>query len=302
MNKAKATEAERQATAVAAAVEKAKQELQTSAPGPSEELVKRHTEELRALEEKLTTKHQQDLKAAVEEAQKQNPPSTTAVDQKAAIEAAIAEHDKLAQARHTEEIASAVDRGRMEQVAKGKLKDSQLVRAQKRVKELELQILEWRKAGLVPEAQPPAAAPTATVTPVAGSSTTATAGPSTATVPTQVAVAATAATPVPAATLPRKPSMGTPTGPAVGVGRGGAVGRGGPPRAVPQRGGAPGRAPPARPAPTTPAPGNISIMGAAGKRPREDPATPEDSLAKRLKPAEASGTGKPVTLRRPPPA
>jgi nucleoprotein TPR len=41
-------------------------------------------------------------------------------------------------------------------------------------------------------------------------------------------------------------------------------------------------------------------MGAAGKRTREEgDAVADDSLAKRLKPAE--GTSKPVAIRRPPP-
>jgi len=40
-------------------------------------------------------------------------------------------------------------------------------------------------------------------------------------------------------------------------------------------------------------------MGAAAKRPREEGNTPnEDSLAKRLKPAEGTGKG-PASIRRP---
>ena len=275
-----------------AAVEKMKNDLQTSNSSVPDDVVSRHAEELRTQEQILSARHKEELKkavdAAVEAARKEKPVLSSEVDQKAAIDAAIAEHEKQLQKRHADEIASAVDRGRMEQVAKGKLKDSQLVKAQKKVKELETQILEWRNAGLLSDA---AAAPATTAAAnVNGSSSTAN-PPSTPTAPT-------GPNPI---NLPRKPSLNTPTGPADGVGRGirgGArgIGRGVARGGLNIRGAAPGRGVPTSPASST---SGVSIMGAAAKRPREEGATADDSLAKRLKPAEP--TGKPVTLRRPPP-
>jgi nucleoprotein TPR len=149
--KTKSADAEKQAVVVAEAVEKAKAEASNSTDSTA--LQKHHAEELRRLEKKLTLKHEADLKtrvdSAVAEALKAKPTPGTDTDQKAAIEAAIAEYDKQVSARHAEEIASsAVDRGRMEQDAKGKLKDSQLVKAQKRVKELEASIHEWEAQGI----------------------------------------------------------------------------------------------------------------------------------------------------------
>jgi nucleoprotein TPR len=261
-----------------------------------EELVKRHAEELRSLEAKLNTKHQEELKAQLEKAQ-QGKPATAAgaaqnkeTDQKAAIDVAITE----LQAKHAEEIAAAVERGRMESAAKSKLKDSQLVRAQKRVKELEAQII-----GLS-GASGSAAAPSAPAAGPSSSTTTAIA-----TTPAQAAApsAIPASNPAPDAStttnasLPRKPSVANapPTGPGRGAGRGAVRGRG-VQRAL---GGAVGlgRAAPTKPAETTPA-GGMQIMGAAAKRPLDDTSS-EDSLAKRLKQAEPAAKP-PVQIRRPP--
>ena len=316
--KTKAADAEKQAAVVTEAVEKAKADMSNSAdPAAQEALQKRHAEELRSLEEKLTTKHEADLKARVEsavaEALKTKPSTGADVDQKAAIEAAIAEHEKQAQARraeemasiearHAEEIASAVDRGRMEQVAKGKLKDSQLVKAQKRVKELEASIHEWEAQGIqLPpiKSTVPATAPAPNSIPpvqVAAKPPPLTASTSSASPsqpkPTPTAPAANAGS------LPRRPA---PTGPAAGPARGGAVrgvGRGAP---LGVGRGALRTAPvkPTAPSPTSVAPAaGVSIMGAATKRPREDGASAEDqSLVKRLKPAEP--TNKPAQIRRP---
>lgn len=303
--KARASDGERAAAQQAAAIEKVKAELQTANASNSstpDEVINRHAEELRNLEARLKAQHQAELKAALDAAKLSTTSSNE--DPKAAIAAAIAAHDRELQARHYEEIASAVERGRMEQAAKGKLKDSQLVKAQKKVKELEIQILEWRKAGMIPEAAAPASATAPPSTPT--SSTAATAGPSS----THAAPAAPAPAPTqsPAANagLPRKPSMTLPTGPADGgAGRGrGGVSRGGPSirgaaRGLNIRGAAPGRGGATSPTAST---GGVSIMGAA-KRPRDE--TGDDSLAKRLKPADPSAnapsSGKPVTLRRPPP-
>jgi nucleoprotein TPR len=306
MMKTKAADAEKQAAVVTEAVEKAKADMSNSAdPATQETLQKRHAEELRSLEEKLTTKHEADLKARVEsavaEALKARPTTGADADQKPAIEAAIAEYEKQAQARraeemvsiearHAEEIASAVDRGRMEQVAKGKLKDSQLVKAQKRVKELEASIHEWEAQGIklppikstvVATAPPPSAVSSvqmaAKVPPLTVS--TSSAGPSQPK-PTPTAPAANA-TPLarrPAPTGPAGPSRG---GAIRGVGRGApsGVGRGGL-RTAPVKITAPS---PISVAPTA----GVSIMGAATKRPREEGVPAEDqSLVKRLKPAE----------------
>ena len=279
--KAKVAEDERHAT------EKSNEQ------GPAqEEIFKRHAEELRALEAKLTAKHQEELKSALEKAQQEKSAPTLGGDQdiqKADVDSAIAE----LQTKHAEEISAAVERGRMESAAKGKLKDSQLVRAQKRVKELEAQIL-----GLMPAGSGS----------VAGSSTGPVAGPSTASAiaPNPAQPLPSSSAPNPSATseasanastvLPRKPSVASmpPTGPARGVARVAVRGRG------IQRplGGAVGlgRGTPTKPAEAAPAVG-MQIMGAATKRPLDD--LSEDSLAKRLKPAEPA-TKPPVQIRRPP--
>ena len=317
MMKTKAADAEKQAAIVTEAVEKAKADMSSSAdPATQETLQKRHAEELQSLEEKLTTKHEADLKARVEsalaEALKTRPTTGAGADQKPAIEAAIAEYEKQVQARrteemasiearHAEEIASAVDRGRMEQVAKGKLKDSQLVKAQKRVKELEASIHEWEAQGIQ---LPPIKSTAAATAPAASSvpsvqmaakpppltASTPSAGPSQPK-PTPTAPAANAGP------LPRRPAPTGPAGPPRGgairgVGRGAPLGVGrGALRTAPVK--------PIAPSPTSVAPtAGVSIMGAATKRPREEVASAEDqSLVKRLKPAEP--TNKPAQIRRP---
>ena len=295
----KNADAEKQAAAVSEAVGKAKAEM-TSDTGVQEDISKRHAEELQALEQKLKTHHESELKARVDAALKSRPaPAANSADQQAVVDAALAEFEKKVQQRHAEEIASAVERGRMEQGAKAKLKDSQLVKAQKRVKDLEAQIHEWQAAGIVlpptaaastPAGAAPAQAPaSAKPTPSAPQSQAPTAGAAGAGPsqpkpnPVASAVAATSA-----ASLPRRPPANTPgTQTALQPGRGGAirgVGRGG----FTPRGGAALRQPPVKTAPTAPATQGVSIIGAA-KRPREEsPATTEDSLAKRLKPAQPS--------------
>ncbi|KAG6850340.1 hypothetical protein H0H93_014613 [Arthromyces matolae] len=285
MMKAKAAEDERQAAL-------AKSESSSAL----DEASKQHAEELRALEAKLVASHEKELAAAREAAEaealsKAKPSETSKED----IAAAIAEHEKTWAAKHAQEIEAAIERGRMEQGAKGKLKDAQLVKAQKKVKDLETQILEWRSAGILPDA-----------TPTTLSSTLSAASTS---VAPASSIASTSATPSAPAPIPRKPSLGpAATGPAT---RGGAVARG---TRVPPRGGGGGLGRGAGPRPpnaasaaaaaaanSAGAAGGVSIMGAASKRPREAEA-PDDSLAKRLKPAEASSAPKPpVTIRRPAP-
>ena len=253
------------------------------------------------MEDRLTAKHQQELKAAVDAGVAAATSGATITDdqQKAAIAAAIAEHEKALLARHTEEIASAVERGRMEQATKGKLKDSQLVKSQKRVKELENQILEWRKAGLIPEASTSTAAAPSPGTPTAASPQNA--HPTT---PTSANPSAAGTPAGGSGTLPRKPSMLSAPDHALRGGRGGARGivRGAQRGGFNIRGAAPGRG--GAPVAATPAPATgVSIMGAAAKRNREEGDPQDDSLAKRLKPAgEATSTGGPVALRRPPPS
>ncbi|KII91087.1 hypothetical protein PLICRDRAFT_28915 [Plicaturopsis crispa FD-325 SS-3] len=297
--------AAQQQAAVSAAIEKARNEAGSSTDGDA--AAKRLAEELQALEQRLTLKHQAELQTAVEAAKaasQSTAPGAPADDaaQKAAIEAAVAAAVAEVRSRHTEELAAAVESGRREQAAKGKLKDSQLVRAQNKVKALEAQILEWRQKGVVPP-ESTDAPPAPPATPIASSST----APSVPTAPPAT----------PTAGLPRKPSIDvppstTPTRGAVrgatrgitrGVTRGlnirgAAPGRGG----SPARGGAPTNASAGPPATQ---PGGVSIMGAAAKRARDEgEGSADDSLAKRLKPApaeNAGGSGKPVTLRRPPP-
>ncbi len=231
--------------------------------------------------------------------------------QKAAIDAAIAEFKRDVEARHAEEIASAVDRGRMEQATKGKLKDSQLVRAQKRVKDLEAQIAEWQASGAIPTTSPAVVPPVAVAaaatqavakpaatntvaTPNAGSAAGAAPGPSQVKPnPAAAATAAIAAAPN-GGNLPRRPLGAGVVAGGVPLGRGGGPvgrGRGGPPGVG--RGGAVQRTAPVRQQPAAPAgaapAGGVSIMGAAGKRPHEDAAGAADgSLAKRLKPTQPS--------------
>lgn len=307
ITRARAFDAERaaaqQQAAVAAAVEKLRSELQTAAPSAlPQEIIDRHARELRALEESLTKKYQEELRTAQEElrvalekvaaaSQRQGGSS----GQEAAIAAAIAAHDAKLKEQHEHDIAAAVERGQAEQAMKSKLKDAQLVRTQHKLKDLEAQILEWQKAGIIPQQTNASAAPKA----AAGPSTT----PAThATPPTPTT--ATAPTSVPNTGLPRKPSVNVPS---EGVGRGRGAVRGGlrgAARGLAIRGAAPGRggAPSTAAGPTMQEATGVSIIGAASKRGRDDEVTADDSLAKRLKGPE--GAGKPVQLRRdrvPPP-
>ncbi|KAF9468627.1 TPR/MLP1/MLP2-like protein-domain-containing protein [Collybia nuda] len=313
MMKAKAAEEDRQAAAADAAKALGEKDGGNSTAGQQAELAKKHADELHLVETKLAAKHQQELKTAVEAARKEateaaqrvaseagqdgKPGLNGDLDRESAINTAVAEVEEKLKAKHAEELVTAMERGKTEGMAKAKLKDQLLVRAQKKVKDLEAQIVEWRGAGLIPQAP----ALTVPVKPVTVTSAP-TAGPSTV---AALPVAPTTSSGTPATpnlivntALPQKPSITTPTGPApagLGRGRGGATSRG---RAI-QRAmaGGLGRAAPTKPI-ETPA-GGMSIMGAAGKRPRESE-VPDDSLAKRLKPAEVA-VKPPVTLRRPAP-
>ena len=222
--------------------------------------------------------------------------SSLGSDHQAVIQQAIAAHEQKLKEQHEAEIAAAVERGRMEASAKGKIKDQQLVRAQNKLKELEAQILMWKQTGVIKETTPttttkPAAA---TAAPAASTSTSTAAG---------------------SKTLPRKPTLNAPGQPAqaasaAGAGRGRGVALRGAARGAAQslaiKGTAAGRGAPAQTtAGTASESSGVSIMGAASKRAREEgeASSGEDTLAKRLKPAD--GSGKPVTLRRdrvPPPS
>ncbi|KAG2066943.1 hypothetical protein BDR04DRAFT_898109 [Suillus decipiens] len=306
---------------VAAAVEKAKSEI--TAGGASvntEELSKKHTQELEALRAQLTAQHEAALKAAVDAATKAAKTETvTSSDEamQAAIAAAIAAHDAELQIRHSAELDAAVERGRLESQAKSKIKDGQLVRSQARLKELEAQVLEWRKAGLVPDTPPPQT-PTASTSKVPPPATViaSTSQPVTASVQAATAPNATAVKPAttpagqPAAVSAEKP----PTSGAVSLGVPRGRGRGAPPGAargisIRGRGVASGRGGAPPPVVTSLGTTGMNIMGAASKRSREEDLAPDDSLAKRIKPAaetvkpaETTASKPPVTLRRPPPS
>jgi nucleoprotein TPR len=327
--KSKQAEAERvaaqQATAVSEALEKLKSEMGSSPSVEEKEaLAKKHADELAALRKKLVEQHEKDLKGAVDAAVETAKGEASAVaagfDKQVVIDAAIAEYDAKIKAQHEAEIEAAVERGRREQLTKGKLKDAQLAKAQKRVKDFEAQILEWKNTGVLPQDATVASTPTASVAPPPSTPTATTApvpsAPSAPSVPSAPAAAhpvASTSTAPPSQTgaLPRKPSMqaNAPAQAARGGGplrgRGGPLGRGAatrvpPMRATPAQQAAAAAASSNAPA-TAPAPAGMSIMGAAAKRPREEgAASVDDSLAKRLKPSEGTGKG-PVQLRRPPP-
>ncbi|KIK98776.1 hypothetical protein PAXRUDRAFT_823499 [Paxillus rubicundulus Ve08.2h10] len=310
-------------SAIAAAVEKATSAATTAPAVNMQELAKQHSQELEALRAQLASQHEANLKAAVAAAKAEAAAAAATDDStKAAIAAAIAAHNEEVQAKHAEEISAAVERGRLEQAAKGKLKDAQLVRSQTKLKEVEAQVLEWRKAGLIPEAAPATAA-AAPITSTAGGTVVATptgAVASTSTTPAAAAITSStsaanptvAATPAIAAPVRRTLGGAVPLSVPDGTGRGRGTGRGAPRgRGLLIRGAAPGRGVPSPVTAAAPSDAPIQIMGAANKRIREDETQSDDSLAKRLKPAADStpsgaapavgGSKQPVTIRRPPP-
>ncbi|KAH8980106.1 hypothetical protein EDB92DRAFT_1901586 [Lactarius akahatsu] len=316
---------EEQDAAIKAAVDKATTELRSAPSAASEELSKQHAEELRALEERLVAKHREELEKAVEaataKAQESAPApaaSPTAEEQKAAIDAAVAAalaaKDAEQRTKHQADIEKAVESGRLEGTMKLRLKDTALIRAQNKVKELESQIEEWKKAGVVPvESTPSASAPPAT-------------SPTT-TAPSSVPSPTTSAPARGGAPLTRKTSVLGATASSTSAAAAGAGqplrGRG---RGAPRGGniGIRGAAAPSTgrgagvPASSTAGgAGGVAIMGAAAKRTREEgEVATEDSLAKRLKPAVAAAAastspaegsnanasggagGKPITLQR----
>lgn len=259
----------------------------------SEEAEKKHAGELKALEERLRAEHKKELVAATANTV---PGGTVEKSVETNVEVAIAAAKAEWEKSNEAKIEEAVERGRMELQAKGRLKDAQLTRTQAKVKELEARLLELQGPG--------AASTTTTTTAVAASkpaTTTAVAATKPAT--TQ----APAQKPTPAQTHGQKPTLAA-SRPQQLVGQNRLPNR---PTPV-TRGGGPGRALNATlggrgGAPTTTAPnpqgtgGGVSIMGAA-KRPREDAdgetPTTDNSLVKRLKPAENKPT---PPIKRPPP-
>ncbi|KAA1475643.1 hypothetical protein DENSPDRAFT_435671 [Dentipellis sp. KUC8613] len=282
---------------------------------PSEELVKKHAEELRNLESRLTAKHKTELEAAVAaaEAKVKAEASSTAPalsdDGKAAVEAAIAAREAELKAHHAKEVSDAIEQGRSEISMKLMLKDRVIVNTQNRIRALEQQI-EQLKGGnpASPSTPTPAAKSTPAskpAAPAAAASSASAPGPSTA------GARPRGGAPAHAGGLPRKPGEAgaapAGAGAPAGRGRGRGTARGG----LSIRGTAnSGHAAAAAAGPSHAAgAGGVSIMGAAGKRAREESDTSApDSLAKRLKPADgsggaagagaASGGSKPVTLQR----
>jgi nucleoprotein TPR len=300
---------EEQDAAIKAAVEKATSELRNAPSTAPDELVKQHAEELRALEERLVAKHQEELNKANEAAaaktqESQSAPanSLTAEDQKTAIDMAVAAQEAALKAKHDAAVEKALENGRLEATMKLRLKDTQLIRAQNKVKELEGQIEEWKKAGIIPggTAAEPTSASSAT-------SSSLPVGPPSASAPSPTTSTSRGGMPMGAgAALVRKASVasGAAAGasgqqqPARGRGRGGVRGsigiRG---AAVPGAGRGASTAPQgsAGGKPVASA-GGVSIMGAASKRTREEgEVLTEDSLSKRLKPAVPPDDATPAT-------
>jgi nucleoprotein TPR len=313
--------------AIKAAVEKATSAASVSSTAtatagePSANVIARHAEELRALEQRLHKEHEAALKKAVEDA-------AQGVDSAATLEKVLQERlaEKTAELKkaHEEELAKATENGLKEGSLKMKMKDAQLIKVQTKIRQFEAKIQEWVKDGKLPGdalSTVSVAPATSSITPAAplasAPATSASAAPAPKSAPTPPApTSASSSAPVPTSAplpaapvtrataaarggapggMPRKPAPATAATPAgAGRGRGRGAARGG---GVSTRGAAPNAAAAAAAA-AGPAGNGVSIMGAAAKRPREDGEAASDSLAKRLKPAETGAQGKPVQLNR----
>jgi nucleoprotein TPR len=231
--------------------------------GPSvDELVQKHQEELQAQATQLKTEHDAALTAAVEAAKAATPAAPS--------DSSYTESD----------IAAAVERGRQELGAKLKIKESQLQKLQAKLKTVEQQLFELSKLDKAADAAGAAPAAPATAVPAAARPVT-----------RKSSVASSAGS---GSTLSAGPAGAS-------RGRGGPPARGGAKnaRALGRGAGAAGVATAAADASASTS-GGIAISGAAAKRAREEVENaPDDSLAKRLKPAE--GAKPPVVLRRAPP-
>lgn len=292
----------KQQAAVDTAVAAVKSENPPTTAPTNEEVEKKHAVELKALEERLRVEHKKELEATTAKGVSgESVEKGAETDVEAAIVAAKAEWEKA----HEEEIEKAIERGRVEQQTKGRLKDAQLMRTQAKVKELEAKVLELQGSGaastsntttVAPPTQKPTPAQTLAQKPAPAQLAQKSAPPQT-----------LAQRPTPAQTLGQKPPIPAANRLQQTVAQNKLPNRPTPPT----RGGGPGRVLNAAlggrgGAPTTaaPVPQNtvgVSIMGAA-KRPREDvegetPAT-DNSLVKRLKPAENRPT---PPIKRPPP-
>ena len=280
----------KQQAAIDTAVAAVKTENPPAVVPTNEEAEKKHAEELKALEERLRAEHKKELEAATAKGiSGGTAEKSTGADVEATIAAAKAEWEKI----HEEEIKKAIERGRVEQQTKGRLKDAQLTKTQAKVKELEAKIMELQGSS------------------AASTSGTTTVAPAQKPAPTQTTTQRPAPTQVPQKPAPTQPPGQKPT-PAANKPQQTTGQNKLPNRPTPAtRGGGPGRVlnaalggrgggPTTAPAPQN-AGGGVSIMGAA-KRPREDgegetPAT-DNSLAKRLKPAESKPN---PPIKRPPP-
>lgn len=271
--------------AEAAQLKQLRDELQAAtSAGAKEDIVKQHANELRQLEDRLTTKHQEELKVALDAA-KASAPALSA-DSQAAVNAAIAQFKEEMKEEHAKAIEDALERGRKESAARAKIKDQQLVKAQTRLKELEARLLQ-QDGGAAPATPTPASTSTSASAPAV---------PATPTTPTTALPAAAPAPPktgMPAG-LPAKPTSALPTPATASAGPGRGRGRGGPARGLSIRGAAPGMGRGAAAA----AVADAAAANASGavKRTREGDVVVDDSVAKRQK-QEGGGTG-PVPIRR----
>ena len=290
MARQKATE--EQDAAIKTAVDKATTELRTAPSVASEELDKQHAQELRAQEERLVAKHHKEIKTAKESAPTPVPAAAgpTAEEQKAAIDAAVAAplYTKEAEQRMKHQTNIEIESGRLKGTMKLRLKDTQLVRVQNKVKELELQIEEWCKAGVLPGDSSAPIVPVPVPVQSASAASSTTTAPSSVPSPMTTAPAARGGAPAPPTCRPSVPGAPANQQPR-GRGRGAVRGRGG----IDIRGAAApsaGRGAGGAAAAANAAPGGVTIMGAAAKRTREEGevATEDSSLAKRLKPAVAA--------------
>ncbi|KAF9651639.1 hypothetical protein BDM02DRAFT_3184386 [Thelephora ganbajun] len=272
--------ATKQQAAIDTALAAAKTENPPATGFTNEEVEKKHAEGLKALEERLRAEHKRELEAA---AMKVVPGETTEKSKETNVEAAIAAAKAEWETAHEEEIKKAIERGRVEQQTKGRLKDAQLMRTQAKVKELEAKVLELQGSSAASTSNStttvPAQKPAPTLPP--------TQKPAPTQIPGQKSTPAVNK-PQQAAAQNRLPNRPTPP-----------IRGGGPGRALNVLGGRGGGQTTA--ASTPQSTGGVSIMGAA-KRPREDgegeTQTADNSLVKRLKPAESKPT---PPIKRPPP-
>jgi nucleoprotein TPR len=276
----------KQQAAIDTAVAVAKSENPPSTVPTNEEVEKKHAEELKTLEERLRSEHKKELEAATANV---IPGETVGKNTAADVEATIAASKTEWEKAHEEEIEKAIERGRVEQQTKGRLKDAQFIRAQAKIKELEAKVLELQGSGAASTSNTVAATPSQKPAPTQ----TPTQKPTPAQNPAQK--------PTPAQNPGQKPTLAASKPQQTGVqnrlpNRPTLTRGGGPTRVLGGRGGAPTTA-----APTPQNIGGVSIMGAA-KRPREDAEgetpTADNSLVKRLKPTENKPT---PPIKRPPP-